>query len=54
MDSESQVTMNIMTFMATELKKSPRQACVREQGVGGGEHAGDIHVSFPVKQAFQK
>lgn len=41
-DSESQVTMNIMTFMATELKRSPRQACVREQGVGGGEHAGDI------------
>ena len=36
------VKLNIMTFMATDLKRSPRQACVREQGVGGGEHAGDI------------
>ncbi len=34
-DSESQVTMNIMTFMATELKKSPRQASVREQACQG-------------------
>ncbi len=44
MDSESQVTMNIMTFMATELKKSPDRPVCGNRVSGAGNTPGIYSV----------